>query len=74
VTLPKEGQSVPLIDIGRCSGCGRCVSACPLRIITLETSGYHKHAVIFQAERCTACGCCILTCLISAITPKDFLR
>lgn len=65
--LLKEEQNVPLIDVGRCSGCGRCVAVCPLRIITLKTSGYRKHAVITATERCTACGRCFLACPINVI-------
>jgi NAD-dependent dihydropyrimidine dehydrogenase PreA subunit len=43
------------------------VSACPERIITLQTAQYRKYAVIIEPQRCTACGNCITACPIEAI-------
>ncbi|MDD5285376.1 MAG: 4Fe-4S binding protein [Desulfuromonadaceae bacterium] len=60
-------QGVPQIDSARCTGCGRCVAACPQKIITLEVSGYSKHAVIRNTERCSLCGCCVTICPVEAI-------
>ncbi|NJD37591.1 MAG: 4Fe-4S dicluster domain-containing protein [Geobacter sp.] len=66
--LPNAEQSVPQIDTGRCSGCGRCVAACPLRLITLETTGYRKHAVIINPDCCIRCKACVKACPLEAIT------
>ncbi|MFZ2950715.1 MAG: 4Fe-4S binding protein [Desulfuromonadaceae bacterium] len=60
-------QKVPEIDSARCSGCGRCVAACPEKIITLETVRHHKTAVLLHSERCTSCGRCVIACPVAAL-------
>lgn len=52
----------PIMTVRRCSGCGRCVAACPERIITLATEQHRKRATVTDAERCTHCGRCIVAC------------
>ena len=54
-----------------CSGCGRCLSYCPVKVISLETeqtdgSGC-KRAVIEEAL-CLGCGVCVRNCRLSALT------
>lgn len=63
---------IPTITIERCSGCGRCVAACPERIITLETEKHRKHAVITEPRQCTDCGACVAACPIEAISGIPF--
>jgi ferredoxin len=65
LTIHRPG--LPQIDASRCSGCGRCVAACPEKIISLEVDGYRKHAEIVNIERCTSCGRCLLNCPVEAI-------
>lgn len=60
-------RNFPSIDITRCSGCGRCVAACPQRLITLDTIGHRKTARIITPERCTLCGKCIESCPVQAV-------
>ena len=53
-----------------CSGCGRCLSSCPVKVISLETeqtdgSGC-KRAVIEEAL-CLGCGVCVRNCRLSAL-------
>ncbi|HPX60703.1 MAG TPA: 4Fe-4S dicluster domain-containing protein [Deltaproteobacteria bacterium] len=55
------------IDQLRCSGCGRCVAACPLRLFTLESHGGRKSALIVDIAACTACGKCVTDCPMAAI-------
>ena len=66
-TLKTDRQDVPKIDSARCIGCGRCVAACPPRLITLEVSGFRKAAVLNNAELCTRCGKCVESCLLNAM-------
>jgi len=61
-------RNIPSIDITRCSGCGRCVAACPQRLITLDTISHRKTARITTPERCTCCGKCIESCPVQALT------
>ena len=58
----------PIVDTKLCSGCGRCVAACPEKIITLETVQFHKNAVILYPERCNACKRCEQACPVAALT------
>ncbi|MDD2366313.1 MAG: 4Fe-4S binding protein [Desulfuromonadaceae bacterium] len=55
------------IDKDLCSGCGRCVAACPEKIITLEVIGFRKTATISGTELCRGCYLCMNICPISAI-------
>ena len=60
-------NSHPEIEITRCTGCGRCVSACRDRIITLEVSGFRKHAVMVTPMRCSRCLSCVAACPVGAL-------
>jgi ferredoxin len=60
-------ESCPEVEISRCTGCGRCVSACPERLFTLEVSGYRKHALLRSPERCTLCLECLAACPVGAL-------
>lgn len=65
-------QDVPVIDTARCSGCGRCVAACPERLISLEPHHYRKYALISRPEHCTRCGACLVACPLGAIHQTPF--
>ena len=62
----------PRIDRTRCTGCGRCVASCPMRLYTLDTIGRKKTAVLTDPEQCTGCMKCAEECLVRAICdPRD---
>ncbi|WP_460596644.1 4Fe-4S binding protein [Geomonas sp. Red276] len=63
-------MSVPVIDSHRCSGCGRCVSACPERRYSLEADGYRKHAARREGD-CRTCGKCFGQCPVGALYPGE---
>jgi 2-oxoglutarate ferredoxin oxidoreductase subunit delta len=54
-----------------CKGCGLCVSACPKKIINLDSrvinnKGYEP-AYIEEMDKCIACANCAIICPDSAI-------
>ena len=66
---------IAFIDPARCTGCGRCISACALRLIAFETKDWKKRSVVQDPARCTGCGDCAARCPVDAIrlttTPRD---
>jgi ferredoxin len=56
-----------LIEVSRCTGCGRCVSACPLGLFTLEVAGYRKHALMRDPGLCNGCLKCLDGCPVGAL-------
>jgi ferredoxin len=59
--------SHPEVTVKRCTGCGRCVSACPKRLFTLQVSGYRKHALLTAPEKCDLCLLCVEGCPVGAL-------
>jgi NAD-dependent dihydropyrimidine dehydrogenase PreA subunit len=58
--LPRGHQPSNYIretDEEKCTGCGVCVKACPMKALDLV-----EKKVIFNAERCLGCGVCIHKC------------
>jgi NAD-dependent dihydropyrimidine dehydrogenase PreA subunit len=53
----------PIIDSGRCTGCGDCVFACPAGVLALESG----HAVMTEPGDCRYCGDCEELCPVGAI-------
>lgn len=62
------------INQDRCKGCNLCVSACPVKIISLDTHKVNKKgynpATINEMSKCVACGSCGLICPDSCITVE----
>lgn len=61
---------LPLVDHQRCTGCGRCVAACGLHLLSLEPVRWEKFAVLDDARRCTGCSDCAVVCPFRAITMR----
>lgn len=55
-----------------CSGCGRCVDACPAEAVRLVSANDPHHPwqrrCIQDQERCLGCGVCVRVCRSSALT------
>lgn len=66
-----RGQRLPAIDLKRCTGCGWCVAACPLGLLSLERTGWKKHSTLHEAERCTGCAYCAIRCPFGVITMEQ---
>lgn len=61
----------PEIDRERCKGCGLCIRACPMKVLSLDGTanswGYYPSKVV-AGEKCIACGNCYAVCPDVAIT------
>ena len=57
-----------------CKGCGLCVQACPVKIISLDTSktnekGYNPAHVV-EMDKCIGCASCATMCPDCVITVE----
>jgi len=52
-----------VVDKDKCTGCGECVSACPLEAISMKDD---KAEV--DPDTCGGCGACIDVCPVGALT------
>jgi NAD-dependent dihydropyrimidine dehydrogenase PreA subunit len=49
-----------------CTGCGDCVTACPVEVVALEGS-----KAVVKPEECIECNACVDTCSSNAMTMVD---
>lgn len=62
-TKPTTGGILRVTE--RCTGCGTCVSACPVRALTLLSDGpggSGRKLAAVDRRRCTLCGACLPVC------------
>ncbi len=60
-----------VVDAQRCKGCGVCLTACPLQLISLSAEVNDKgypYAEVLDMDRCTGCASCGIICPDSCIT------
>lgn len=62
---------VARVDAARCTGCGRCISACEFRLFEFVTQQWKKRSVMHDEHLCTACGDCAARCPVDAVTLVD---
>jgi ferredoxin len=57
---------LPLVDEGTCSGCGQCVSICPVEAMSLvsahDPNNQKKKLAKIDHSLCLGCGVCVRTC------------
>lgn len=68
--------AVPVIDTGRCDGCGVCTRICPEGALTLADADDGRLAIDVRPSACTGCRLCIACCEPGAVTvsPLAFGR
>jgi MinD superfamily P-loop ATPase len=65
-TTKAVGIPVPVVDKGKCTGCGRCAEVCRYNAIACI-----KGKVLVFAELCHGCGGCTFACPEHAISEAD---
>jgi len=62
---------IPVSDSTACTGCGKCVSACPVEAMSLVSANDPKRPkgkmARLDEERCLGCGICIKVCSHEAL-------
>ena len=56
-----------------CSGCGRCLVACPVKVISLESEhadGSGRKQAVVDEQLCLGCGVCARNCRIGALSMQ----
>jgi len=66
---------LPVVGLEECTGCGKCVSACPVEAMTLVSANdphqpNRKKAVVNE-EICLGCGVCVRTCSKNGLSLKS---
>ena len=54
-------------DIGKCTGCGKCLEVCPHRVF----ESYEGKVRITDRDKCMECGACARNCLFEAIEVEE---
>lgn len=68
--MNRRPTRVPVVLPLRCTGCGGCVGACDLHLLSLEIERWKKTAVLHDAPRCTGCSDCAAACPFRAIVMR----
>jgi ferredoxin len=66
---------IPEIERQKCTGCGQCVTVCPVEAMALVTANDPKRknrkTVRLDQELCLGCGVCVRSCPNGSITLRE---
>jgi len=66
---------LPEIDEQNCTGCGKCVNACPVEAMALVSANHPTRPKLKKAwvneDLCLGCGVCVRTCADDALHLKE---
>lgn len=69
---PIHTNFLPVLEVDKCTGCGKCVQACPVEAMGLVSSNAprqpKKEKALLHAEMCLGCGVCVRVCPRRCIT------
>ena len=68
--MTPDRKALPVIDAGRCTGCGWCVAACPPHVLSLEVVQWKKRSTLHDEPGCTGCARCAVKCPFGAIAMQ----
>ncbi|MBU4319054.1 MAG: 4Fe-4S binding protein [Proteobacteria bacterium] len=57
----------PIVDDGKCEGCGECVDVCPVEVFEMQDG----KSVSVNADECLGCESCVEVCEPGAITIEE---
>ena len=65
-----ERVRLAALRVHSCTGCGWCVAACELHLLTLERMRWDKIAALHEPQRCTGCSQCAMRCPFGVIDMR----
>jgi len=59
------------VDLEKCTGCGTCVTTCPVGVFELTKNGDAEKSKPVNQDQCIVCRACEVQCPESAITVVE---